>query len=298
MSKEKPGPLLRPTSVFTDKEGKPLLQLPAHWPSFPLNLYRSAERSECGATAVEHPTLLLCVSGCEGKRWHRENGKTVEYISGPEGSGVDVYGRDYQREWARWDVTPGYTLALSLKPEIISRLFPDNSDFDPATIIGLTDTKLQWLAFELLEEARNGAAGGTVYVESLSCTLIARLAQYKRNCGTPDHSLGSLSPSRRRLIRDFIEAHLGENVSITTLASVVGLTPSHFSTRFAASFGQPPHRYILQRRIEKAVVLLKKSSTPVVVIATDLGFASQSHFTQVLRRHVGMTPSEVRRKAC
>lgn len=297
MRKEKPGPLLRPTSILTDEHGKPLLQLPAHWPSFPLNLYRSAEQSECGATAVECPTLLLGACGCEGKRWHRENGKTVEYVSGGK-EVLDVYGRDYQREWARWDVTPGYTLALSLKPEIVSRLLPENPNFDPLTIIGLNDSKLRWLAFELLDEARKGGPEGAIYVESLSCALIARLCQYHRKRETPDHSLGSLSPSRRRLIRDFIEAHLGENVSIADLANVVGLTPSHFSTRFAASFGQPPHRYILQRRIERAMVLLRTSSTPVVVIATDLGFASQSHFTQVLRRYIGMTPVEVRRRCC
>ena len=287
------GRLLRPTSVCTDAAGKPVLQLPAQWTGFPLNMYRSAGRSECGPSHVDCPTLLLAVSGCKGRRWHRQNGKSVELSAGGEGF-VDLYDRDYQREWSRWDVAQGYTVAVPLTPEIVTRLLPELPDFYLVTTHGLLDPKLQWLMRELLDEARSGAPGGMLYVESLSCALIARLAKYYARQKSTNHSAGGLSASNQRRISDFIQANLGEDLSITQLANAVGLCPDHFSRCFAVSFGLLPHRYVQQRRIEAALKMLAVSSQSIAEIAVGLGFYSHTHFTRVFHRQTGMTPKQVR----
>ncbi len=95
---------------------------------------------------------------------------------------------------------------------------------------------------------------------------------------------------------DFIEAHLGDDLSVAQLAQEVGLSPNHFANCFTASFGQPPHRYVLSRRIQEALRLLPLSANSIASIAMDLGFSSQSHFTKVFREYTGMTPTQARRQ--
>ncbi len=141
-----------------------------------------------------------------------------------------------------------------------------------------------------MEEALHDAPGGLFYAQSLSCALIARLVKNYSARKPAKHTGGSLSDNKKRRIIDFIEAHIGNELSITLLAQEVGLSPHHFSHCFAASFGLSPHRYVLQRRMEKALRMLTMSSQPIVDIAMELGFSSQSHFTQIFRLHTGMTP--------
>jgi AraC family transcriptional regulator len=293
MTTEKPSPLLRSSSVCTNEAGKSLLQRPPQWSGLPLNLYRSAGRDECGPSHVDSPTLLLCISGCQGRRWHRQNGRTVELDGGVPGI-IDLYDRDYQREWTRWDLTPGLTVGMPLTSEVVSRLLPEMPDFDISTTHGLLDQKLNWLVQELVDEIQNGAPGGMLYAESLSCALIARLAKRYGGRKAIDQPAGALSPSSRQRVIDFIEAHLGENLSIAVLAQEVSLSPDHFSRCFTVSFGQPPHRYVQQRRIEAARKLLMVSSRPLAEIALDLGFYSHTHFTRIFRQHTGMTPTRAR----
>ncbi|WP_170285891.1 helix-turn-helix domain-containing protein [Propionivibrio limicola] len=206
----------------------------------------------------------------------------------------DFIGRDYQREWGRWDVTPGRTVGVELTPAVVSRLAPEALDFDLSTIYGVFDPKLQWLVLELLEESLRGALGGALYVEGLSSALIARLASCYGHRKTADRPVGSLSAIGRRRIAEFIEAHLGDELSVVALAKEAGLSPHHFSRCFTASFGQPPHRYVQQRRVEAARRMLVLSSRSLAEIAMDLGFSSQSHFSQVFRQHTGMTPTLAR----
>jgi AraC family transcriptional regulator len=287
-----PAPLLRPTSIRTSASGQAELQLPERWSGFPINLYRSAGVSECGPSHIEHPTLLLGLEGCQGRRWHRENGRVTELTAGT--GGLDLYGRDYQRGWARWDVRPGTTLAVPLLPEVVQRFVPDACSLDLPTRHSVVDPKLRWLARELLDEARAGAPSGPMYAEALCCALIARLASHHGGAKQAPAAIGGLSAERRRRIVDYIEAHLGEELSIATLAQQVYLSPDHFARSFNLTFGQPPHRYVQQRRIESARRLLRSSSLPVVDIALELGFNSHTHFTRVFRQHTGLTPSAAR----
>ena len=61
---------------------------------------------------------------------------------------------------------------------------------------------------------------------------------------------------------------------------------------FVRAVGVSPHRYVVQRRIERAKRLLRESELPVATIAVQTGFASQSHLATVLKRMVGMTPGQ------
>lgn len=88
----------------------------------------------------------------------------------------------------------------------------------------------------------------------------------------------------------FIEAHLGEQVTLLDLATYTGLSPMHFASQFRAATGVRPHEYVMRRKIEEAQLLLLISRRTLIDIATSFGFLTQSHFTTVFKRFVGLPP--------
>lgn len=130
--------------------------------------------------------------------------------------------------------------------------------------------------------------------ERLSHALPHPFAKLYGNRKTIASTAECLSAANQFRVIQFIESHLGEDISVVTLAGKVGLSPAHFSRCFTASIGKSPHRYVLQRRIEAALRILAISSCPITEIAMSLGFNSHSHFTQIFRQYTGMTPTHAR----
>jgi AraC family transcriptional regulator len=95
-------------------------------------------------------------------------------------------------------------------------------------------------------------------------------------------------------VTDYIEANLDRPVSLVTLAKVAGLSVFHFAHVFKETTGFAPHRYVLQRRIERGVALLREQHLSISDIALRCGFANQSHFAGAFRRALGVSPHEYR----
>jgi AraC family transcriptional regulator len=94
-------------------------------------------------------------------------------------------------------------------------------------------------------------------------------------------------------VLEFIEAHLSETISLSTLSELAQLSPYHFARAFKHTVGMPPHRYHMNRRVERAKALLAARS--VTEVAMAVGFAETSSFSSSFRRVTGMSPSEFRR---
>jgi len=107
---------------------------------------------------------------------------------------------------------------------------------------------------------------------------------------------GGLSARKQRQVAEYIEQHLAEEISILALSSLAKLSPHHFARAFRHSFGQPPHRYHMIRRMNRARDLLLQSKLPVTQIGVRIGFRETSSFTRAYRRYSGITPSEFRRQ--
>jgi AraC-like DNA-binding protein len=120
-----------------------------------------------------------------------------------------------------------------------------------------------------------------------------READAQRKARKPQNGL---APVRLRRVREYIDAHLSEKMSLVTLARIACLSPNYFASAFKASTGLPPHRYVLQRRIEKAKELLSDKSLSVSEVVYMLGFPSQSHFTTTFRKLTGETPGAYRER--
>jgi len=98
------------------------------------------------------------------------------------------------------------------------------------------------------------------------------------------------SPRRIALVREYIEANLARPLRLAELASLAGVCERRFGEIFATETGCSPHRYVPQRRIERAKTLLRDPELTLGQIAEAVGFADAAHLCRVFRRHVGATP--------
>lgn len=97
-------------------------------------------------------------------------------------------------------------------------------------------------------------------------------------------------------VRDYLEAHYAEAVSLEQLAALVQRHPRHLIEAFRRAYGVPPHTYLLQRRVREAKRLLLGDQSPLAV-ALGLGFYDQAHFSGTFKRFTGVTPGQFRRAA-
>ena len=102
--------------------------------------------------------------------------------------------------------------------------------------------------------------------------------------------LGSYVASRR-----CSRATEENSISVPRLAEECGLSPRHFTRAFSRSTGLPPHRWLLERRVEMATQLLRDPAHSLVDVGLACGFASQSHFTRIFTARVGRSPGSWRR---
>lgn len=103
-------------------------------------------------------------------------------------------------------------------------------------------------------------------------------------------------PAVMRQIVAHIDATLSAHPSLGTIADTVGMSPGHFARKFKRSAGLSLGRFMNKRRIGMAFAMLRDGEAPLVRIAIDLGFSSQSHFTRLFSSHTGMTPQYFRRQ--
>lgn len=92
----------------------------------------------------------------------------------------------------------------------------------------------------------------------------------------------------------WIEEHIGRIIYLEELAAYSGYSLWHMQKIFKEITGISLCKYIRQRRLAKAVNLLRNSSKAIFDIALDFGFGSQSHFTYMFRKEFGITPYDFR----
>jgi transcriptional regulator GlxA family with amidase domain len=100
----------------------------------------------------------------------------------------------------------------------------------------------------------------------------------------------------RRLLRakDRMDGAFHEEWPVRRLAQVSSVSPAHFARSFKQAFGMPPHRYLLTRRIERAVALLRDTDLPITDIAFQTGWKSLGTFGRIFRDITGANPGNLR----
>ena len=98
-----------------------------------------------------------------------------------------------------------------------------------------------------------------------------------------------------RLVESYIEEHIDQQILVANLSDLVDLSVAHFSRAFRLACGEPPHAYIVRRRVELAAQLMLASREPLSEIALKCGFHDQAHLSKQFRQVTGETPAAWRR---
>jgi AraC-like DNA-binding protein len=106
----------------------------------------------------------------------------------------------------------------------------------------------------------------------------------------------AIEDRNRRMLRarDAMDHAFARPLDVPALARVAHVSPAHFSRQFRATFGEPPHRYLQRRRVERAMELLRETDRSVTDICFDVGFNSLGTFSRTFRTIVGESPSAYR----
>jgi AraC-like DNA-binding protein len=104
-----------------------------------------------------------------------------------------------------------------------------------------------------------------------------------------------LSRSALKRVEEYVDANLESALDIDELATLVRMSPSHFTRSFNRSVGLTPHRYVIQCRVAKARELLTTTDLPLTDIALNIGFSDQSHFSRRFQEFVGVPPGAYRK---
>jgi len=148
----------------------------------------------------------------------------------------------------------------------------------------------------LFGEIELGGVSTRLYIDSLAHALTVRFLFLGER--TPGQARGPATLTRRKLsrVQELVESRLDADLTLQELAAAVGYSRSHFLRAFHATTGVTPHRYLLNRRIERARRLLAEADMSIAQVAYFCGFSSQAHLTVAFRKVCGLTPGEYRRE--
>lgn len=162
-------------------------------------------------------------------------------------------------------------------------------------LVFVSDPTLQDLAHTYLARAFDVTVPPSrLEMEARALLLIDQLHRLHHAQRLRDVTPGQLAPWQLHKVCDHLEAHLAQDVGLSTLADLVGLSPKHFARAFKQSTGIPPHQWLIARRIERARSILSNTDHSLAEVALCCGFADQSHFTATFRRAVGFSPGRYR----
>jgi AraC family transcriptional regulator len=159
-----------------------------------------------------------------------------------------------------------------------------------------TDETLHSLGVSLLPALRNPHASSQLFVDHIGLAILAHAAhRYGRMPAREPSIRGGLAPWQMRRATEFLEASLLSGTSLDAVAAECGLSVSHFARAFRKSFGRPPYRWLIERRIDMAKTYLLHSNLPLADIALRCGFADQSALSKSFQRLVKQSPGKWRR---
>ena len=265
------------------------------WSGFPLKEYLFRAGGPPFRFELEDPALAFVIKGDpdEAAEWrsggtnysYRWNAGRICFInSAYELSSVAMPTcRQIILRIDRWTAAQLMGYEGNVAPKLIQDLFVNN------------DAQIGHIMRGMRNEIAANCPSGRLYGKSLSLALLSfLLARYPRR--KLERRSGALPGSHRfRAVLNFIEANLHKDLSLSSLAELTGMTPQHFCCTFKATFHASPHQYIIRERMRVARGLLADRRLSIAEIAFAVGFSSQSHFTAIFHRSMGVTPVEYQR---
>lgn len=208
-------------------------------------------------------------------------------------------------EWSLKGETESDLLPLCLEDAFL-REVAQSIDVDPdgleiLPLLSAQDQRIERIGLALKEELEaEGLLGGRIYAESLATALAITLIRDHSCLGrtaarkaSREHA-GGLSKRALKAATDYIGDNLEKDLTLAEISGAAHMSPYHFSRLFKQSTGLTPHRYVIERRVQRAKELLVGSTLPIAEISILCGFANQSHLNRHFKSVFGVNPKAAR----
>jgi len=243
----------------------------------------------------EHPEHFLHVVLSGAVKYEvRTRGQNLRFTSRPGTIFLLPRGTVDEVNWAG----PTQRLAVAIHPRLLTNALDEaarETDVELTEHWELIDQHISALLLEMTADLDDSSPAGTIYGESLANALAVYLVKrYAVRRVTPVIFKGGLPGYRLKRVLDYIADSLEENISLSQLAAIAGMSPHYFSELFKQSTGRAPHNYVLLQRIERAKQQLRDPKRSIIDAGLDAGFQNPSHFARVFRKLEGTTPSKFR----
>jgi AraC family transcriptional regulator len=240
--------------------------------------------------AAPQDTHMVVVHNSAPVNFQWRAGRQLRHAFVPPGYAiVNPAGYVEQRAWDKRteDVRVGLALDSPYLGSAAATLRPE---------LGVHDPLLAQLGRSLARTFEMGASADNLYADALAHALGAHLVEHysDRRTVRQDRAPDALSWRQLEQVYEYIECNLHHALTVTELATVAGISPTHFNRLFRQQTGESPHRFVRKRRLDRAERLIVGSQVPLAAIAVDVGFSDQSHLNRVMVAQRGVTPGRLR----
>ncbi len=163
--------------------------------------------------------------------------------------------------------------------------------------LAFSDALVSAAARQLLDELNFGKKADLGFMARLAAGMLEQvfraLSMQIPGLINPPH----IQLARLQSVVAYMREHLAEDLSINQLAARAGVSPAHFRRLFDSAMGIAPHRYVMNLRLERALELLMQTDLPILHVALECGFSSQSHLTAAFKKEHGTTPAQFRARS-
>jgi AraC family transcriptional regulator len=185
---------------------------------------------------------------------------------------------------SRWEMHDENDMALLLSlPQKLLCSVAEESGLDASRMeirnrFQIRDSELEALSWAMKREMESGQPSGRLYLDGLTLAIASRLVtQHGSTAKAAAERNEGLSGHRLKQVLAFIEDQIAEDLSLEQIAAV------------------PVHQYVIQRRVERAKMLLMQDGMSMAEVAAAAGFAHQSHLARHMRRAMGVSPKAMKR---
>ena len=265
----------------------------SNWTAFTVEFYRA--RNIDVVTQCSYHTISV-ITGARCDLYQRRNGKELQATM--RAGDVIITPAGPPKQWRHEGEVE--FIAVRMPPSFLQRIIDDENGAtkrhtDLLDNFQTRDAHIEQLVKRLLGESMTKAYASKTYAEALATEIGVHLL--RNYCVTSrsvvDHPQG-LPIYKLRRATEFIEDNLREDLTLDRISEALTMSPGHFAHVFKQTTGLAPHHYVVERRIDRAKELLRKTDLPIAEIAHRVGFRNQSHFSFAFRRAAGMTPREFR----
>lgn len=206
----------------------------------------------------------------------------------------------YELRWTANSAEPFEVMHLYLGLPLLKRaaaeLYGKEMHIALRDVSGQRDRVLSALLEPLRAELQAPRRPSALFVQGIAQSLAVHvLREYSDPSGKSARRQRSGLPAfKLRRVLALMEARLDQEFHLESLAREAGLSEFHFSRAFKCSTGFSPSHFMIRMRMDRARQLLRETEKSIVQVGMEVGYSSPSHFAQLFRREVGISPRDYR----